>query len=107
MKKTSAIIVFFTILILFTIQMAGTLVESIYILDLMNSRLDSKILGVLFFFTPVLALPFFRKSPRVLGWALFGLLFVARGLSAHLETAGRLAASGIAVGAALPCSSWR
>ncbi len=101
MKKTSAIIVFFAILILFTIQMAGTLVELIYILDLMNSRLDAKILGVLFFFTPVLALPFFRKSPRVLGWALFGLLFVARGLSAHLETAGRLAASGIAVGAAV------
>jgi endonuclease/exonuclease/phosphatase family metal-dependent hydrolase len=101
MKKTTAVIVFFAILILFTIQMAGTLVESIYILDLMNSRLDAKILGVLFFFTPVLVLPFFRKSPQVLGWVLFGLLFVSRGLSAHLETAGRLAASGIAVGAAV------
>jgi endonuclease/exonuclease/phosphatase family metal-dependent hydrolase len=100
MKKVTAIIIFFAILILFVIQMVGTLVESIYILDLMNSNLDEKVLGVLFFFTPALALPFFKRWPRALAWVLFGLLFVSRGLTAHLGTAGRLEAAGIATGAA-------
>jgi len=48
MKKTFAIILAFAVIFLFFIQAVGTLVESIYILDLMNLNLDSKILGLLF-----------------------------------------------------------
>jgi len=46
MKKFSPLVLVFGILFLFFIQVAGTLVESIYILDLMNSKLDEKVLGV-------------------------------------------------------------
>ena len=96
MKKPILLIILFGILLLFLIQSAGTLVESIYILDLMTSGLDEKALGVLFFFVPLLLLPFFKKNQRVLVWLLFGVLFVARGLTPSLNTTSRLAAAGIA-----------
>jgi endonuclease/exonuclease/phosphatase family metal-dependent hydrolase len=96
MKKSHLLIIAFGIIFLFIIQAAGTLVESIYILDLMNSNLDEKVLGVLFFFAPLLLLPLFKKYPRLLVWVLFGLLFIARGLTPYLNTASRLTASGIA-----------
>ena len=54
MKKPQLVIIAYGIFFLFLIQMAGTLVESIYILDLMNTSLDEKVLGLLFFFAPVL-----------------------------------------------------
>ena len=96
MNKSVFHIIVFGILLLFMIQSAGTLVESIYILDLMNSNLDEKALGVLFFFAPLLLLPFFRKNQRLLVWVLFSLLFITRGLTPYLSTANRLTASGIA-----------
>ena len=81
--------------------MAGSLVESIYILDLMNTSLDEKALGVLFFFSPVLLFFFRKKLPVQMVWVLFGLLFLARGLTPYLNTLGRMLASGIGTGAAL------
>ena len=66
----------------------GTLVESIYILDLMNSNLDEKVLGLLFFFAPLLLLPFFRKGQNLLMWLLFALLFIARGLTPYSTQLG-------------------
>jgi endonuclease/exonuclease/phosphatase family metal-dependent hydrolase len=101
MKKSPILIIAFAILFLFIIQSIGTLVESIYILDLMNSNLDEKALGVLFFFTPLLALPFFTKNQRLVVWILFALLFVARGLTPYLNTSNRLVSSGIATFASL------
>src|SRR3989304_1188394 len=95
MKKSSPLVLVFGILFLFIIQSAGTLVESIYILDLMNSKLDEKALGVLFFFAPLLLLPFFRYK-RALMWVLFALLFITRGLTPYLGTTSRMAVSGIA-----------
>lgn len=100
MKKIPLLAMLFGILFLFFIQSAGTLVESIYILDLLNSNMDEKVLGLLFFFSPLLVLPFFKKYRRWLGWFLFGVLFVSRGLMPFLNTAGRVPAAGIATGAA-------
>ncbi|HEX9090108.1 MAG TPA: hypothetical protein VF831_01390, partial [Anaerolineales bacterium] len=96
MKKSPLLILAFAILFLFIIQSAGTLVESIYILDLLKSGLDEKALGVLFFFAPLLLLPFFKKGQNLLLWVVFVLLFVSRGLTPYLTTSGRLMASGIA-----------
>lgn len=96
MKKTYLLMIAFSVLFLFTLQSIGTLVESIYILDLMNSNLDEKALGVLFFFIPLLVLPFFKKGGRTLLWTLFSLLFIARGITPYLDTSPRLLASGIA-----------
>jgi endonuclease/exonuclease/phosphatase family metal-dependent hydrolase len=101
MKKTNLIIISFGIFFLFLIQMAGSLVESIYILDLMNTSLDEKALGLLFFFSPVLLLFFRKKLPVQMVWVLFGLLFLARGVTPYLNTLGRMLASGIGTGTAL------
>jgi endonuclease/exonuclease/phosphatase family metal-dependent hydrolase len=96
MKKSHFLIISLAILFLFTLQSIGTLVESIYILDLMNSNLDEKALGVLLFFVPLLVLPFFKKGGRSLLWILFGLLFISRGITPYLDTSSRLLASGVA-----------
>ena len=101
MKKSSLIVIAFGIFFLFFIQMAGSLVESIYILDLMNTSLDEKALGVLFFFSPVLLYFYRKKLPVQTAWILFGLLFLARGLTPYLNTLGQMLTSGIGTGSAL------
>ena len=101
MKKTFYPIFTYAILFLFFIQMAGTLVSSIYTLDLLNTSLDAKALGLLFFFSPVLLI-FIRKP--ALGWStwlFFGILFVARGLTPILDTNGRMLVSGLGTAACL------
>lgn len=101
MKNSYPLVIAFGIFFLFFIQMAGILIESIYILDLMNTSLDAKVLGLLFFFTPALLLPFRKKFPSWFVWALFGVLFISRGLTPYLNTLGRMVASGIGIGTAL------
>ncbi len=101
MKKPQLVIIAYGIFFLFLVQMAGTLVESIYILDLMNTSLDEKVLGLLFFFSPVLLFFYRKKRPLFTVWILFGLLFLARGLTPYLNTLGRMLASGIGTGSAL------
>ncbi len=101
MKKSYSISIVFAIFFLFFIQVAGTLVESIYILDLMNTSLDEKVLGLLFFLSPVILLPLRIQKADRWAWVLFGLLFLARGVTPYLDTLGRLLASGVASGAAL------
>jgi endonuclease/exonuclease/phosphatase family metal-dependent hydrolase len=101
MKNSYPLVIAFGLFFLFFIQMTGILVESIYILDLMNTSLDAKALGILFFFSPVLLLPFRKKFPTWAIWLFFGLLFFSRGLTPYLNTTGRFYASGIGVGTAL------
>ncbi len=101
MKKSIPVVLAFALFFLFFIQMVGTLIESIYVLDLMNTSLDAKALGVLFFFTPILFLPFRKKFPGWAVWVLFGLLIISRGITPSLSTTGRLYTSGVAVGTAL------
>ncbi|MEJ2750184.1 MAG: hypothetical protein P8183_20095, partial [Anaerolineae bacterium] len=101
MRKNDAIVLAFGIAILFFIQLAGTLVESIYILDLMNSSLDEKVLGVLFFFTPVLLIPLYKKMPQSLTWITFVVLLLARGVLPFLKTANQVLASGVGTFAVL------
>ena len=101
MKKSPLLVIAFGIIFLFLIQMAGSLVESIYILDLMNTSLDEKALGLLFFFSPALLFFYPKKRPVQTAWILFGLLFLARGLTPYLNTLGRMLASGIGTGTIL------
>jgi endonuclease/exonuclease/phosphatase family metal-dependent hydrolase len=100
MKKSLPIISAFALVILFFIQLAGTLVESIYIQDLMNLKLDEKAVGVLFFFAPVLLFPLFRRFARPLAWSLAAILLIARGLLPYLNTSNRLLAAGMGTVAA-------
>ena len=101
MKKSYSFVIIFGIFFLFFIQMAGTLVESIYILDLMNTALDEKALGLLFFFSPLFLLFLRVHKPDRWAWLAFGLLFLSRGLTPYLATSGRMLASGVGIGAAL------
>ncbi len=101
MRKSYITMVVFAVVFLFFIQMAGTLVESIYILDLLNTTLDEKALGLLFFFTPLLLIPFRKKVPDWMVWVIFGLLFASRGMTPYMNTSGRMLASGIGTGAVL------
>jgi len=78
LKKSLPMLAYAIIFLVF-IQAAGTLVESIYILDLMHTTLDAKVLGLLFFLAPLLLVPFARKSPRPLAWLTFAVLLAARG----------------------------
>ena len=101
MNKQLAFVLAFALTFLFLIQMMGILVESIYILDLMNTSLDAKVLGLLFFFTPVLLLPFRKRTPTWAFWLVFILLLIARGVVPFTNTLGRMFASGIGTGSAL------
>jgi endonuclease/exonuclease/phosphatase family metal-dependent hydrolase len=97
MKRHSFLIVALGILFLSFIQLAGTLVESIYLLDLLHSTLDAKVVAVLFFFTPLLLLPFFKKWPRGLLWGTFALLALTRTALPYLKVFPRLIVSGLSV----------
>lgn len=101
MRKSYALTIVFALLFLFFIQLAGILVESIYVLDLMNTRLDEKALGVLFFFSPLLLVIVRKRAPSWMAWLFFALLFLGRGLVPYLDTAARLVVSGIGASAAL------
>jgi endonuclease/exonuclease/phosphatase family metal-dependent hydrolase len=101
MKKTYPFILTFAIIILFLIQAVGTLIESIYILDLMHTTLDAKILGFLFLFTPLLLIPLYKKFRPQLIWIMFAILLLSRGLMPYLDTANRMLASGFATGAVI------
>ena len=101
MKRISPLVIAFGVVYLFFIQTAGTLVESIYILDLMNTSLDEKALGVLFYFSPLLLFLFPKKQPGWTVWLLFGVLLISRGFIPYLNTSGRLIASGFGVASVL------
>ena len=97
MKKNSLLIISFGIIFLSFIQLAGTLVESIYLLDLLHSSLDAKVAGVLFFFTPLLLIPFYKKFPNGLLWVSFGLLLLTRSALPYLNVFPRMIVSGLGV----------
>ncbi|MDP3179921.1 MAG: hypothetical protein Q8M76_18565, partial [Spirochaetaceae bacterium] len=99
--KKDAHVVALAIPFLFFLQLSGTLIESIYILDLLRSGLDEKALGVLFFFSPLLFLPLYKRRPREAAWLAFAILAAARTALPFLGTANRLAAAGLGTGAAL------
>lgn len=100
MKKSISVLAF-AIFFFFFIQLTGVLIQSIYILDLMNTSLDAKALGLLFFFAPALLIPFRKKIPIWSIWLMLALLIISRGMTPYLPTFGRLLASGIGAGSAL------
>ena len=101
MNTKFKLVLAFDILFLFLIQTAGVLVESIYILALLKTSLDEKVLGILFFFSPVLLLLFAKRAPTWFTWIAFALLLIGRGSAPYLNTTQRMLASGVGVGAAL------
>ncbi|GAB4478555.1 MAG: hypothetical protein Kow0088_18500 [Anaerolineales bacterium] len=101
MKPSNRYALIFALLFLFLLHSIGTLIESIYILDLLKTSLDEKALGLLFLFAPILLLFFKRNPARGWMWLFFVILFIGRGLIPFLPTVGRLWAAGLASSAAL------
>jgi len=94
------------VLVLFLIQSSGTLIESVYILDLMHTSLDAKVLGVLFFFTPLLWLWRKRWPGRREAWGLAACMVLARAATPYLGTNGRLWSAGIATALGWMLFAW-
>jgi endonuclease/exonuclease/phosphatase family metal-dependent hydrolase len=101
MKKHWVFLLGFALFLLLFIQAITVFIESIYILELLSTSLDEKVLGVLFLFSPVLLFLFGRKVPRWLIWASFILFLMGRGLIPYLDTTNRMIAAGAASAAGL------
>ena len=95
MKKAIFPTLVFGLVFLFMVQMAGTLVASIYTLDLLHTSLDAQALGVLFFFAPLILIFFRKKFPDWMVWVLFGVLLISRGITPQLNTSARMLSSGL------------
>ena len=101
MKKSSLTALTYGILFLLLIQSMGSLVEAIYILDLLKTSLDEKALGLLFFFAPLFLYIIPKKPSKNYLWFLFALVFLGRGFLPFLPTIGKMITSGIATAAGL------
>ena len=101
MKKHWVFLLGFAFFLLLLIQSITVFIESIYILELLSTSLDEKVLGMLFLFSPVLLFLFGKKVPRWLIWASFILFLVGRGLIPYLDTTSRMLAAGAASAAGL------
>lgn len=91
----------FGILFLLFVQSLATFIEGIYILELLSTSLDEKVLGILFLFSPVLLVFFGKRIPQWLIWMLFLLFFAGRGLLPYLDTFPRMISAGVSSGAGL------
>ncbi|MFW9818783.1 MAG: endonuclease/exonuclease/phosphatase family protein [Candidatus Thorarchaeota archaeon] len=83
---------------LFFFQLLGDLIESVYMLDLLNLELDEKAAGLFFLFTPLILLFFRRKVPNYFLETVAVICMVVRLISPFLESALRIITSGIGVG---------
>ncbi|MGW8144988.1 MAG: endonuclease/exonuclease/phosphatase family protein [Anaerolineales bacterium] len=101
MKKQWVIVLSFGILFLLFVQSIATFIEGVYILELLSTSLDEKVLAVLFLFSPLILLLFGRRVPGWLIWISFLAFFLGRGLLPYLDTSGRTFAAGISTAAAL------
>jgi endonuclease/exonuclease/phosphatase family metal-dependent hydrolase len=97
MRKSIPIVLAYAIIFLFFIHLAGTLVESVYILNLMNSSLNANALGVLFFFSPILLIPIHKRFLHGITWISFAILLITRGVLPYLKTAPQVIAAGIGI----------
>jgi endonuclease/exonuclease/phosphatase family metal-dependent hydrolase len=101
MDKRNLLILAFAILFLLFVQSIATFIEAIYILELLSTSLDEKIVAVLMLFSPVLLIPFSRRVPGWFIWIAYIFLLLGRSTAPYLNTFGRLIAAGVATAAAL------
>jgi len=67
MRKHWVLMLSFAFFLLLFIQSITVFIESIYILELLSTSLDEKVLGVLFLFSPVLLFIFGKKALAPVG----------------------------------------
>ncbi|TFF98298.1 MAG: hypothetical protein EU541_07015 [Promethearchaeota archaeon] len=101
LKKIDSQLILFTITFLFFIQLIGTLIESIYMLDLLNLQLDEKVLGVLFLLSPFLLIIFRKKIPSIFVEIMALIVIIMRIITPLLTSANKIITAGIGVSAFL------
>ena len=62
-KKFNSDIALLTVIFLFFFHLLGDLIESVYMLDLLNLSIDEKAAGLLFLLSPLILLGFRRDVP--------------------------------------------
>ena len=97
-KKINSELTLLTVMFLFFFQLVGDLIQSIYMLDLLNLALDEKALGVLFLITPIILLAYRHKIPNYLVEVVAIITIIARLTSPLLDTETRILISGLGVG---------
>ncbi len=97
-KKFNSDLVLLTVMFLFFFQLLGDLIESVYMLDLLNLSLDEKAAGLFFLFTPIILLGFRHKIPDYFLEAVAVITIVVRLISPFLDSANRIITSGLGVG---------
>ena len=97
-KKISSELVILTVMFLFFIQLVGDLIESIYMLDLLNLELDENVLGLLFLLTPFILLVFRHKVPNYFLETVIVITIISRLISPFLDTTNRIISAGLGVG---------
>ncbi|MFX1281766.1 MAG: endonuclease/exonuclease/phosphatase family protein [Promethearchaeota archaeon] len=97
-KKINSELALLTVMFLFFFQLVGDLIQSIYMLDLLNLELDEKALGLLFLITPVILLAFKHKIPNYLIDVVALITILTRLISPLLNTEERILISGLGVG---------
>jgi len=97
-KKINSDLVLLTVMFLFFFQLVGDLIESIYMLDLLNLELDEKAAGVLFLLTPIILLAFRQKIPNYFLEVVAVITIISRLISPFLDSANRIITSGLGVG---------
>jgi endonuclease/exonuclease/phosphatase family metal-dependent hydrolase len=100
-KKHWVLMLAFSLFFLLFVQSLSVFIESIYILELLSTSLDEKVLGVLFLFSPVFLFFFGKRVPRWLIWGVYLVFLAGRGLVPYLDTTTRMLAAGTASAAGL------
>ena len=93
--------VLLTIVIVFLFQMMSDVIEAIYTMDLLNTTLDAKVLGVFFFFTTPILFAFRKNIPDVLLKVTGTLALFFRMLEPFFRTPMKIWIGGISLGCIL------
>ncbi|TKJ24179.1 MAG: hypothetical protein CEE43_00415 [Promethearchaeota archaeon Loki_b32] len=97
-KKFNSEIALLTVMFLFFFQLVGALIESIYMLDLLNLELDEKIAGLFFLFSPIIILAFRKQIPNYFLEVVAIVAIISRLISPLMNSANRIITSGLGVG---------
>ena len=97
-KKFNSDIALLAEMFLFFFQLLGDLIESVYMLDLLNLSLDEKAAGILFLFTPLILLGFRRKIPDYFLEVVAIIAVVLRLISPLMDSTSKIVTAGFGVG---------
>jgi len=97
-KENQSDLIILSVLFLFFLQLISDLIESVYMLDLLNTSLDEKVLGIMFLLTPLLLIPFKKGVSKKMLYVIAEIIIIFRLINPFMDTAGKIVSSGIGVG---------